>query len=295
MTNKLERVLVALDLSDMDKTLLRYVAAQHSFWGAEKIYFVHIMPDFTMPENADAEFHKLFSTDRPVDERIRDKIGLDVEQHLRDLKEVSVEIEVIEGKPYDKLLHWIDVKEIDLLVVGHKRQSEGSGILPRRVARKADCNILFVSDNPKMPEKILVPIDFSENSGRALQFAIDYSKRLPSAEVDGLHIVEAPPEKYYLSTAATSGFREMLLESSRIAYKKMLDRENIDAKAIHMTFLKDDYVNISTRISDYIEHHAVDLVVIGAKGHSAIEKFFYGSVTERLVEETIKAPVLVVR
>ncbi len=295
MANTFKRILVALDLSKMDKILLRYIAAQHSVWGAEKIYFVHIMPDFTTPKNADVEFHKLFSDEYPVDEKVREKIGFEVEEHLRDLKSVSIDIEVIEGKPYDKMLHWIDVKDIDLLVVGHKRQSEGSGILPRRVARKARCNILFVTEKVEMPDNILVPIDFSDNSARALKFAIGLSQRLPDAKVHGLHVVEAPPEKYYINTAPTSGFRAMLVEAAQIAYKKMLDREGIAADDLHMTFLEDDYINISVRIGDYIASHDADLVIIGAQGRSAIEKFFYGSVTERLVEECVSTPVLVVR
>lgn len=295
MNYEFKRILVALDLSAMDKTLLRYIAVQHALWGAEKIYFVHVMPDFSMPKNVDAEFHKLFSSEYPVDEKIRDKIALDIEEILGAPKDVEITVEVREGKPYEKLLHWIDVKEIDLLIVGHKRESEGSGIMPRRVARRAKCDILFITENAQLPANILVPIDFSDNSARALQFAVDYSEKLPNGKITSLHIVEAPPEKYYMRTGSGSGFRAILTEAAKKAYHKMLETHQIDQEAITSVFLEDDYINIAARISDYIEDNDADLIVLGAQGHTALEKFFYGSVTERLVEASISKPVLVIR
>ena len=53
----------------------------------------------------------------------------------------------MEGIPYEKLIHWIKVKEIDLLVVGHKEVSDGSGITAKRVARTSKCNVIFVPED----------------------------------------------------------------------------------------------------------------------------------------------------
>ncbi len=295
MTSNFRRILVALDLSEMDREVLRYVADMHAAWGTEKIYFVHIMPDFTVPKNADVEFHKLFSSEYPVDEKVRDKLALDVQEFFDKAKGVDLMVEVIEGKPYEKLLHWIKVKEIDLLVVGHKQQSEGSGITPRRVARRAKCSILFVSEAAAMPNNIVVPIDFSDNSLRALQFAVQLNHMLPDTKVEALHVVETPPEKYYMRTAPTSGFRAILTESAKKAYDKMLKANNLSEEEIETKFLEDDYVNIATRISDFVEENGTDLVIIGAQGHTAFENFLYGSVTERVVEQCKKKPILVIR
>ncbi len=295
MTPTFRRILVALDLSAMDQQVLRYVADMQAVWGTEKIYFVHIMPDFTVPKNADVEFHKLFSSEYPVDEKVRDKLALDVQEFFDDLKGIELTVEIIEGKPYDKILHWIKVKEIDLLVVGHKQESEGSGITPRRVARHANCSILFVTEHAAVPNHILVPLDFSDNSLRALQFAVHLSHTLPDANVETLHVVEAPPEKYYMRTAPTSGFRAILMESAKKAFEKMLKENNLADEEINAVFVDDDYLNIATRISDYMEGNSADLLVVGAQGHTGFEKLLFGSVTERLVEQCKTKPIMIIR
>ncbi len=295
MKSAFRRILVALDLSNMDPQLLRYVAAMHSTWGAEKIYFVNIMPDFTVPKNVDAEFHKLFSSEYPIDEKIRDKLALDVQEHFSEAAGVELSVEVIEGKPYDKLLHWLAVKEIDLLVAGSKKTSEGSGIIPRRVARRARCSVIFVTQGSVVPKRLLVPVDFSDNAARALLYAVELAKVLPDATVQALHIVEAPSEKYYTRIAPPSGFRAMLAEASRRSYDKMIKTYQLEQSDIEPVFLQDDYVSIATRIGDFVEENGADLIIMGAQGRSAFEQFLYGSVTERLVEQNKFTPVLIIR
>ena len=45
----LRRIIVALDLSETDKDILQFLAANAALMGIEKAYFLHIMPDFTVP------------------------------------------------------------------------------------------------------------------------------------------------------------------------------------------------------------------------------------------------------
>jgi len=141
----------------------------------------------------------------------------------------------------------------------------------------------------------LVPVDFSDNSVRALQFATHLEHNLPDAEVTALHVVEAPPEKYYMRTAPVSGFRAILTEAAEKTYRKMIKDNGLEEEAIKATFLEDDYISITTRIANFINNDSVDLVVIGAQGHTAFEHLIYGSVTEKLVEQCKKEPILVVR
>ena len=122
------RVLLALDLSEMDQRLMKYVAGHSRIFGMEKFYFVHIMENFIMPRNVDVQFQKLFAPEHPIDEKVRDKLLLDIKQAFGGLPQAEYSVEVIEGKPYEKLIHWTKVKEIDLLVAGKKAISEGSGI-----------------------------------------------------------------------------------------------------------------------------------------------------------------------
>mgnify|MGYP006312775791 FL=1 len=119
--------MAALDLSAMDQQLLAYLSEVGPLIGTQKVYFLHAIPDFTAPENVDVEFHKLFNPEYPIDEKIRDKIAADVQDSFDGLPGLEFAIEVVEGKPYEQLLHWARIKEVDLVVVGNKKVSEGSG------------------------------------------------------------------------------------------------------------------------------------------------------------------------
>ncbi len=291
------RAMVALDLSTMDRQLLEYLASLGPLLGIRKVYLLHAIPDFTMPENVDVEFHKLFNPEYPIDEKIRDKIALDVQELFSNVPGIEFVIEVVEGKPYEKLLHWANVKEVDLLVVGHKKISEGSGITPRRVARKAECHVLFVApESPRQIKRIAVPIDFSDNSLRALEKALTIKRDQPDVAVQCIYIVDMPPADYYIRPFDNTGYRRLLLDSAQNAYRGFLEENQIDSQQLmEAEFIPNEYSNVAAHLSEYVGQNPIDLVIIGAQGHSAFEHFIFGSVTERFVERCKSRPVLVMR
>ncbi len=291
------RALVAMDLSEMDANLLRFTRLLAGSLETEKIYFLHVMPDFSVPKEVDIEFHKLFAPEYPVDEKVRDKMALDVQEFFNDAAGMEFEVDVREGKPYEKLIHWAQIKEIDLLVVGHKAESEGSGITPRRVARKTDCNVLFVPDRiAEDIRNIIVPVDFSENAYRALDTALRLKRQLPDAGVRCLYIVEMPPVDYFHRPFDNTGYVEILRKSALNAYHNFLKEYRIEPSELaEIQMINNDYGNVAAHINEYVDQQPADLVIMGAQGHSAIENLIFGSITERFVEQNLSRPVLIVR
>jgi nucleotide-binding universal stress UspA family protein len=291
------RTMVALDLSLMDEKLLRYVAFIAPLIDIHKIYFLHAIPDFTAPENVDVEFQKLFAPEYPVDEKVRDKIASEVQEVFDGSAIADMGIEVVEGKPYDQLLHWAEVKEIDLLVVGHKNVSEGSGITPRRVARHSDCNLLFVPDESEPALRhVTVPVDFSENSRRALEAALLFKQRRPESSIQCVYVVDLPPADYYIRPFQETGYRRILMESAQNAYRDFISESGFDPTLLkEAEFIPNEYSNIAQHLSEYTDQHPTDLVIMGAQGHSALERFIFGSVTEKFLERCKDKPILVVR
>ena len=290
------RVIVALDLSAADQYILRFLAANAMMLGIEKVYFVHIMPDFTLPKHVDVEFQKLFAPEYPIDEKVRDKLGFDIQDALGEETTVEYTIEVIEGKPYEKLLHWTRVKEADLLIVGKKEVSEGSGITARRVARNAKCNILFLPMNGAGEiEHIVVPIDFSLHSLHAVQAALNFKNRLSDTAIHGIYIVDLPPEDYYTRSRPGTGYRGILMESAQIAFDSFVKDNGLSREELEMNFLENKQHDIAGHIEDFASGKPNSMIIMGAKGHSPFETFLFGSVTEKLAERYNKLPILVVR
>ncbi|MFM7089656.1 MAG: hypothetical protein ACKOZZ_02490, partial [Bacteroidota bacterium] len=120
MKNTFPIILAALDLSAQDKQILKVLKTLGEITATEKAYLMHISPDFSVPENLEATYHQFFNINLPIDERMREDILKQVEETWEKYPSFAYAVEIREGKPYQKLLHWLNIKEADLLVIGQK-------------------------------------------------------------------------------------------------------------------------------------------------------------------------------
>ncbi len=291
-----KRTLIAMDLSKTDRSLLKMAAMLALPLEISQFYLLHVMPDFARPSNLDVEFYKLFNPEYPVDEKVRDKLKLEAAEILGDNPARSVEVNVVEGNPYEKLLHWIDVKMINLLMVGHKKISQGSGIQARKVARASKTNILYVTENP--PERIrriLVPTDFSDEGVNALRTALNLSYAIGNVEVTLLHVIPQPSAVFYDPAWEYNTFQDALKESAKRSCDKFIAENGFEGDHFETVMIDDDFSSISRHIHEYAVEHRTDLIVMGAKGHTALNNLIFGSVTESLLERSREHLMLVVR
>lgn len=294
---EIQKALVALDLSAMDQSILRYTHFVSGILGLKKIYFVHIIPNLLIPADVDLAFHQMFSVDFPIDEKVQETLQAHVEEVFGPSSNgIEMAIEVIEGQPYHKLIHWSKVKSVDLLITGMKTKSEGSGITSRRVAHNARCNVLFVPEQPRtVLKKIMVPIDFSDNSARALQMALRFKQHLPETEIQAVHLIHMLSTVYYTGLDQNPSYRKTLLDAAEKSWKAMVEKHQLPAAEIRKVYIEDAYGNVSRHLTEYVAAEEADLVLMGAQGHTALQNLIYGSVTERFVQRCRKQPILVVR
>ena len=295
--SQFERAMAALDLSDMDEAVLRFLGLLAPVLQVDKAYFIHVIPDFSVPEHVDLEFQQLFDPESPIDERVEGRIQETIRQYLGEKPGMDLAVKVVEGKPYERLIHWAAVKHVDLVVVGHKVFSEGSGITPKRVARRVESNVLFVPYNPpETLKKVVVPIDFSDNALRALRLVMEWAQRMPDLEIKLLYIVDMPPADYYIKPYGEKGYRALLLDSARQTYADFAEKHGFsDVSGLEPIFIPNDFNSVAAHLDEWIKDNGADLVVMGAQGHSAFENLIYGSVTERFVQRSTKSPILIIR
>jgi nucleotide-binding universal stress UspA family protein len=139
--------------------------------------------------------------------------------------------------------------------------------------------------------KILVPIDGSENSLRALNHGLFLSSKLKS-KITILYVIEVPPFVYIQS--------QKLINSVMIALEKEAkDILNIGKNLAKkydiepgMVFLEGG--NIGSIIIDYDEKNNFDFIVIGSRGKGKFKHALLGSVSHRVLHHS-KNPVLIVK
>jgi nucleotide-binding universal stress UspA family protein len=285
-----------MDLTEMDQSILQFAQLANELFDLSKLYFVHIIPDFIAPKSKDLIFHKEFSTDSPIDEAVKSKLEKQIATYFKQEDQDKLAVEVIEGRPYRKLAHWAEAKDTDLLIFGKKKKSTGSGITARRVARQINNHLLLVPEHPvEVIKRILVPMDFSDNSIRALQTALSAKKKFPEAEIRVIHLIRILTSDHYYGLTQTVSYRAEALRAAKDAYKKILLDLDASEEQVPIVYQDDEYGNVFRHLWEYTEGERPDLVIMGAQGHTGMHHFLYGSVTEDFVDYCENIPILVVR
>ncbi|UOQ96491.1 universal stress protein [Hymenobacter sp. 5317J-9] len=155
-------------------------------------------------------------------------------------------------------------------------------------------------------KNILVPTDFSAESHHAFEVAVRLAARI-GGRVLLLHAIELPETANFSTYGGPVGGTELPNSSDPMedvfvikllqATKTRLHRLLAEAAALAPGVPVQEFVQaarLSEALASMFTHQTIDLVVIGAQGHTAAEHFFFGSNTERLVR-TAPCPVLAVK
>lgn len=139
--------------------------------------------------------------------------------------------------------------------------------------------------------RILFCTDFSENAGFAFDYAIDAAVRRPGCTLYLLHVIpEADAQFWKTYIYEVEGVDEKAKHDidARIA-EQYLPRvpQGVDFK-VEMQ-VGHDYI----KILEFAREKAVDLIVIGRHGHSALEKVLFGNVTEKVARKADCAVLVV--
>jgi universal stress protein A len=142
---------------------------------------------------------------------------------------------------------------------------------------------------PPVPKRILVPVDFSEFSDQALQYALRLAREF-KAELFLLHVVEAFPIDYVLGIKAAEEANRRQLDQRESRLRKVADRltaEHSISASASVSFGKP-----FQQIVQFAGIHDIDLIVIATHGYTGLKHIQLGSTAEMVVRHST-CPVLV--
>lgn len=217
----------------------------------------------------------------------------DLTEEIRQLSHFDLEPQIRIGKVLDVIVE--AAADYSLLVLGargrHPIRAFTLGTTSQRLLNKTQQSVLVVKRRPNTAyQRILIAVDFSPHSVKALAYGLALA---PQADIYMTHVFEPQFEKSMVLAGITS---DVLKEYREKAYQ--------DAKA-EMTDFVETVGTGSGRVFHCIERGYapaklrenarewdVDLIVVGKRGKSIIEKLLLGSVTMHLLAES-KCDVLV--
>ncbi len=289
----LRKIMVCLDLTEMDESLIRFTSYIAKKMDSDRIYFVHVAPTLDMPEDIRKKYPDLFA---PVDERLKKEIEVSIKSHFEAPENCSVEIEVREGNPSDKILKIAEQKDIDLLVLGRKNALEGGGVLTGKLARIAHRSVLLVPEIlPQIMDRLLVPVDFSDHSFLALQQAvkIQETSEIPM-QVTCLHVYKLP-SGWHTTGKTEKEFAAIMKGHAEKDYEKFLQKLKPEQRNIPCEFVLNEDRNMPLKIYKQAIKDQSDLIILGSKGKTAAASVLMGSTTEKLSDLDKNIPLLVVK
>lgn len=216
-----KRILVGLDLTEIDKTLIQYVNFLCETFDVDKVYFFHVTKSFEIPSGLLDKYPDLIA---PVDETIEKQIKSRVEEHFSSNVEYSVEVK--EGNPTDQILRWANFKEIDLVVVGKKESLKGEGVLPGKLVKTSHCSVLFVPELAHLSiQKIMIPIDFSKTGKMTLELGEKLQKKI-NCNLLFQHCYHVPTG-YHTSGKSYEEFANLMCEHAQKDLEKFIEPSDL--------------------------------------------------------------------
>lgn len=289
----IKKVLIGLDLTEMDKTMARFADFLSKKSGVEEIFFVNIVKNLNIPKDVLKQFPNMIHD--VISERKHKMREAFLETH-KGTDNVKVNFEVLTGKIADSILVFSKKEDIDLIVIGRTEKAEMSGALSQRLARRAACSLLIIPEGtePKM-DKILVPSDFSDYSVLAIEQAVDTAVRNENKTEIVIQNVFTVPTGYHYTGKSYEEFSEVMRKNAEKDYKKFIKKIDTKGLKFKVVYSHDTNDDVTTDMLDKAREIGANAIIIGAKGRTATTAFFLGSITERLIQLDSDIPLMVVR
>lgn len=135
-----------------------------------------------------------------------------------------------------------------------------------------------------MATKVLTAIDGSEQASKALDFAIDFTRRY-----DGeLHLIYAAPDQAPPEALIEFARAEHLRDAPSAIYNTIGEsllrgaRNRAGEAELQTVFQHQETGDAAKCIIDYAEKHAIDVIVMGTRGFGELQGLLLGSVSMKV-------------
>lgn len=226
-----------------------------------------------------------------------------VQEKIRSASKEKININyaiIATGKPPIKIMQYARKNKVDLLIMGahgeYSIRDSFVGTTAEYVAKKTKCPVLIVKNHPKKAyKKILVPVDFSIPSKKALNYSLQL---FPSSSLKLIHVGDYQYEDLLNKEKINQEISKNKLNKIRksiIFYLENKMKKFIKGHGKHLN--KHPYSIMlgypGPTILNEAKKFNPDLIIMGTQGHGRIHYLFIGSVASWVLAETNNDVLLV--
>lgn len=299
------KILCPLDLSDFSKRAFEHGLVLARWYDAE-VVALHVFSSWVPP--GDLSTYPAWMRHVP---QAREQIDAELREQLRPAIDAGIEAPLVtrQGDPSAEILACARSMKADLIVLsthgrsGFDRLALGS--VTEKVLRKASCPVLVVpvkredasqEPQPRAPfagyRRIACAVDFSEQSIRALDFAVSLAEH-GRAKLTLVHVVEVAddPQVQVDGTSPLAKLRRERVERAAVSLRSLAAER--PASGVELG----EIVRLGTAHREILavaDETGADIVVMGVRGRGAIDMTLFGSTTNQVVRRA-RCDVLTVR
>lgn len=313
MANRTERILFATDFSDCSNVAFRHATmwAQACDAHLDIVHVVEIHPGLDVEMGA----AKIYIEEQGKTAGLKLDTMAD---RARPLVKATA-IHLVTGVPVDQIHHIAAERGSDLLVMGTHGWTGLDRVLlgstAERVVQGAPCPVLTVrhSESPQkdekrharanashckpaegspdmtLPQHVLVPVDFSDCSLEAFEYAVQVAKQCQAA-VTLLHVLGASSYSLDFELTHLDAYKQLRQKAeSRLGQLTSV----LHAQDIQANYRLND-LPAADAILDDLQDVQADLIVMGTHGRRGFSRLLMGNVTSAVLRRA-PCPVLTVK
>jgi nucleotide-binding universal stress UspA family protein len=287
------RILCPLDLSDVSCHAIDHAVLLARWYGA-RITVLHSCNPVVIPSG---DFAVVQLPPNPEDiAGTRSRVA----ECLASAGGSDATVIVESGEPVDRILEHARTLPADLLVIGTHGVGGFEhlmlGSTTEKVLRKATCPVLTVPPRAratsKLPfKRILCPVDFSDSSRAALDFAFSLAQE-GDAELTILHVLEWPDSDPLTNRPISVPEYRLELEADLTTKLDALVPDDVRTWCRPVTRMA--HGKAYREILGIATEDTSDLIVMGVHGRNALDLMLFGSTTNQVVRRAT-CPVLTLR
>ncbi|MBS3771274.1 MAG: universal stress protein [Bacteroidales bacterium] len=286
----LNTMLVCLDLTEIDRSLIRYASYLSQALELKKVIFFHAIQAYDLPDKSSKKFPDLESD---LSTKIKSEINSVVSSHFKRNINTDVITRIENEDAANVIIDFTRKEEVDLALIGQKYGEDRSGHYGHKIAAEALTDLMFIPEDPELSlNKILCAVDLSKVSEKAFSRCLDIS-RAADAPIICHYLYDTHKSYFPATTIRTKGVME---KKVRKRFRKFLKKFDLTPDDVELQLrVNEEFKSQAEKLYDEAEDQKVDLLVVGAKGKTSVVTSLLGNVTERLRRMEKQMPVMIMK
>lgn len=275
---------ILLEIKDLNKPFNHLIFELANILNVEKIYFYQFVPQIE-----DQQQNEFLNNDRYLQE-----FEILLKDAYPSISQVQFEFLTFNSNLLKEILKTAIKLDIDLIICEY-----GSVNLKReeiiKIAKNSYCNVLILPEEVGSSElrNILIPVDFSEYSKKALEFALDVSSKRRITLI--LNHVFFVPSSYHATGKSYEESANIEKQMAKKECQKFLKDYNAEDLNISYSYILDDDKDPTDKIFKDSLDNNTDLMVLGSKGKTNSAEHLTGSIAFSILLYNKKVPMLIIK